>query len=134
VNVLVALHDTKHQFHSEAHVWFAAEGQNAWATCPLTENGFARVLCQPAYPNALASPADALALLDILITGHAETYSFWPDDISLRDTTLFHRAHITGHRQTTDFICSACARGRVERSSRSTRGLRRKRSSAPTQR
>ena len=49
VNVLVALFDPDHVHHEAAHDWFANEGTGGWATCPVTENGFIRVITNPAY-------------------------------------------------------------------------------------
>ena len=34
VNVLIALIDPAHIQHDAAHEWFAAYGQQSWATCP----------------------------------------------------------------------------------------------------
>lgn len=39
VNVLIALFDPGHIHHGAAHEWFGSVGREAWATCPLTENG-----------------------------------------------------------------------------------------------
>ena len=49
VNVLVALFDSSHVHHEVAHDWFADHRAQGWATCPHTENGFVRVLANPAY-------------------------------------------------------------------------------------
>ncbi|MEA9444378.1 hypothetical protein SK355_03445 [Candidatus Fukatsuia symbiotica] len=43
VNVLIALIDPAHIQHDAAHNWFKKQGQQAWATCPLTENGVLRI-------------------------------------------------------------------------------------------
>ncbi len=53
VNVLLALSDPMHIHHEAAHRWFAAKGQSAWATSPITENGFVRIASHPNYPNRL---------------------------------------------------------------------------------
>ena len=44
VNVLIALSDPAHVQHELAHDWFAAHGQHAWATCPITQNGLLRIV------------------------------------------------------------------------------------------
>ena len=44
VNVLIALIDPGHVAHDDAHEWFAATGQTAWAPCPMTENGVIRIV------------------------------------------------------------------------------------------
>ena len=47
INVLVALFDSAHVHHEAAHRWFANVGNASWATCPITENGFVRVVSIP---------------------------------------------------------------------------------------
>ncbi len=98
VNLLLALSDPMHIHHESAHRWFAEKGQEAWATCPLTENGFVRIASHPNYPNR---PGDVAAVLAILrqfckIRGH----HFWTEDISILQT-LEVDAVIT-HAQITD--------------------------------
>ena len=51
VNVLIALFDSAHLHHEAAHVWFAGNSARGWRTCPITENGFLRILSHPGYPN-----------------------------------------------------------------------------------
>jgi hypothetical protein len=100
VNVLVALFDPDHIHHELAHDWFADNRPGGWATCPVTENGFLRVLSNPAYGGAITREPDLVARLrKFCDSGH---HQFWPDAVSLRDTALFDAAFITGHRQLTD--------------------------------
>ena len=83
VNLLLALSDPMHVHHEAAHRWFAEHGQQAWATCPLTENGFVRIASHPRYPNR---PGDVSAVLAILRRFcAAEGHHFWAEDISIRD-------------------------------------------------
>jgi len=99
VNVLIALIDPAHVLHDRAHIWFAAKGQKAWATCPLTENGVLRIVGHPRYPNSPGSPASVAELLISFskLPGHA----FWPDSLSLLDREpanaerLLDSAHVT---------------------------------------
>jgi predicted nucleic acid-binding protein len=63
VNVLVALFDPDHVHHELAHDWFADDGRHAWATCPIAENGFVRVLSNPAYGGSVARVPDLVARL-----------------------------------------------------------------------
>jgi predicted nucleic acid-binding protein len=49
VNVLIALLDATHSFRARAHVWWAAEAAEGWASCPLTENGVVRIIAHPMY-------------------------------------------------------------------------------------
>jgi toxin-antitoxin system PIN domain toxin len=110
VNTLVALFDPDHVHHDLAHDWFADEGRRAWATCPVTENGFIRVLSNAAYGGAVARPSELAARLRRFCAsgGHV----FWEDSISLRDETLFDTALIAGHRQLTDIYLLGLAHAR----------------------
>jgi len=107
VNVLLALFDPTHIHHDPAHDWFGTVGHGAWATCPLTENGFVRVLSNPAYAGRRTRVADALARLEEF-TRHAG-HSFWRDDISLSDGARIDRRHLSGHREVTDAYLLALA-------------------------
>ena len=100
VNVLVALFDPDHVHHDLAHDWFADHVQDGWATCPVTENGFVRVV---SHPRFLATPLRSAVALDQLrkfcASGH---HHFWADSVSLRDAALFDLSAAGGHRQITD--------------------------------
>ena len=50
VNVLIALIDPAHVQHKLAHDWVADQGQNAWATCLVTQNGLLGSLGHARYP------------------------------------------------------------------------------------
>jgi toxin-antitoxin system PIN domain toxin len=100
VNLLVALFDPDHVHHEIAHDWFSDNRKDGWATCPITENGFVRVLAHPGYGSAVARPAALIERLRrFCASGHHE---LWADTISLRDATVFDAAFIGGHRQLTD--------------------------------
>ena len=100
VNVLVALFDPDHIHHDLAHDWFAEQRPAGWATCPLTENGFVRVLSHPKYGQASLRPSWLIGKLQrFCSSGH---HAFWPDSVSLRDDVLFPRHAAIGHRQLTD--------------------------------
>jgi toxin-antitoxin system PIN domain toxin len=98
VNVLLALSDPMHVHHEAAHRWFAETGGQAWATCPLTENGFVRIASHPRYPNR---PGDVSAVLAILRSFcAAEGHQFWAVQISIRE--LLRPNAIITHAQITD--------------------------------
>ena len=108
VNVLIALMDPAHVQHDTAHAWFKVNGRQNWASCPLTENGFIRIVSHPKYPNSIGSPglaADVMARFCVL-PGHA----FWPDDISVRDAKRFDTARLLSTSQVTDSYLLALAR------------------------
>lgn len=56
VNVLLALIDPVHVHHEGASQWFVDASARGWATCPLTENGFVRILSNPSYPGLITRP------------------------------------------------------------------------------
>ncbi|MGE5361650.1 MAG: TA system VapC family ribonuclease toxin [Bacteroidales bacterium] len=100
INVLVALFDPDHVHHDLAHDWFADQGARAWATCPLTENGFVRVVSNPAYASPLHRVEELAARLRRFCRqpGHR----FWPDDVSLLDEQLFDLSVLGSPRHVTD--------------------------------
>ena len=110
VNVLVALFDPDHVHHDLAHDWFADEGRRAWATCPMTESGFVRVLANPAYGSSVTRAPELLSRLRRFCAsgGHA----FWNETLSLRDRATFNSEMVSGHRQLTDIYLLALAHSR----------------------
>lgn len=101
VNVLIALLWPAHDHHDAAHEWFASRGKRSrWATCPLTEMGFVRIVSNPAFSPDALGPADALMLLEHNI-GHPE-HEFWPDDVGLVEAVGPLAARLQGHRQLAD--------------------------------
>ncbi|MGO8670803.1 MAG: TA system VapC family ribonuclease toxin [Capsulimonadaceae bacterium] len=109
VNVLIALHDPLHSGYERAHQWFNGDGQHGWATCPLTENGFVRITCQPHYQNGINTASEALLILDNMTSRHAAGHQFWHDSPSLRDQSLFMVSAIASHKQITDvYLLGLC--------------------------
>jgi uncharacterized protein len=108
VNVLVALFDPDHVHHELAHDWFADDGRAAWATCPMTENGFVRVLSNPSYGGSVTRVPDLVARLTRFCSsgGHV----FWKEPLSLRDADAFDTSLAAGHRQLTDIYLLGLAR------------------------
>jgi toxin-antitoxin system PIN domain toxin len=121
VNVLIALFDADHVHHDLAHDWFADEGAKAWATCPTTENGFLRVLSNPAYHGPdLRSKDLAERLRQFCGTrGH----HVWPDAVSLHDARLFDLSYVAGHRQLTDVYLAGLAKQMKGRLATFDRGI-----------
>lgn len=107
VNVLIALFDPGHIHHEAAHDWFAAEGSAAWATCPLTENGFLRVLSNPGYSGRRTTVGDAAAKLSQFVS--SEDHVFWPDDVSALDSSRLEARKLSGYREVTDAYLLALA-------------------------
>lgn len=100
VNLLVALFDPDHVHHDLAHGWFEDHHAEGWATCPVTQNGFVRVVSNPKYPGG-AERVEALvnSLRTFCASAH---HHFWPDAVSLLDPTIFNAAFVRGQTQVTD--------------------------------
>jgi uncharacterized protein len=107
VNVLIALIDPTHVQHDRAHHWFSAQGKQAWATCPLTENGVLRIVGNARYPNSPGTPAAVAEILSVLcqLIGH----HFWPDDVTLLDSQHIDSARLLDSAQVTDTYLLALA-------------------------
>lgn len=80
VNVLIALLDDRHVHHGAAHRWFQSDQARRWATCPLTENGFVRIVGQAAYKTPFATDVAMDALQSLC---DQDGHFFWPDSVSL---------------------------------------------------
>jgi uncharacterized protein len=110
-NVLIALLDPAHIQHDLAHAWFGSHGQEAWATCPLTENAVLRIIGHARYPNSPGTPAAVAPLMVSLcaLPGHV----FWPDDIRLLDAEKIDASRLLNSSQVTDsyLLALACAHG-----------------------
>ena len=100
VNVLIALLWPAHEHHEAAHRWFAARRRAGWATCPLTQMAFVRVVSNPAFSSDALAPVDAVSLLAHNL--RHPTHEFWPDDIGLVEALGPSAKHLQGHRQLTD--------------------------------
>jgi toxin-antitoxin system PIN domain toxin len=107
VNVLIALIDRTHISHDLAHRWFAAAGSDAWATCPITQNGVIRIVGHPKYPNSPGSPAAVAPFIASLcgLPGH----TFWKDELNILDCPLVDISRIRTPRHVTDTYLLALA-------------------------
>lgn len=106
VNVLIALFDPGHVLHGHARAWWQENEAHGWASCPITENGFLRIVSQPSYPRPVPL-GTALALLK----GWARPprHAFWPNAVSILDDAVIAHRHVLGHRQLTDITLLATA-------------------------
>jgi toxin-antitoxin system PIN domain toxin len=107
LNILTALLWPAHEHHEAAHRWFAARGTACWATCPLTQLGFVRIVSNPAFSADALSPGEALALLAANLT-HA-SHEFWPDSLPVPAAVKPVESSLQGYRQLTDAYLLALA-------------------------
>lgn len=106
VNVLIALFDSAHLRHRDAREWLTRHIGAGWASCPISQNGFVRIISQTAYPQPIPTAHAIRLLADAVATEH---HAFWPDDLSLLDSTRFVHDRIHGPRQLTDAYLLALA-------------------------
>jgi len=112
--------DPIHVHHGAAEDWFEAHATQGWASCPITENGFVRILGSPGYANGPADGAAALNLLRELcaVGGH----EFWPDEVSIRQ--LLPADQLLSPSQVTDLYLLGLAAHRSSRLATFDRRLR----------
>jgi uncharacterized protein len=114
INFLIALLDPDHVFHERAHVWWAANAGEGWASCPLTENGVVRIMCHHGYSQRIhLLPSELIGLLERF--GENSDHEFWPDELSLRDKSHFAADRIHGSRQVTDIYLLGLAASHAAR-------------------
>ena len=109
INVLIALFDQAHVHHALAHGWLerVLSSGARWATCPITENAFVRVLSHPRYSTATTTPADLVRRLRSFCS--LPSHSFWADSVSLVDGRVFDEDLLGGHAHLTDTYLAALA-------------------------
>jgi uncharacterized protein len=79
VNALVALGFSQHEHHDRVSLWVSGlPEKDSFATCPITELGFVRVLNQ--VPQYRVPIADACELISRLRKNRKRRFVFIPDD------------------------------------------------------
>jgi toxin-antitoxin system PIN domain toxin len=106
INVLLALLDSDHVDHQRARRWLPGILDSGWASCPITQNGFVRIISQPRYPSPVP-PAHAAELLEQATA--TAWHEFWPCDVSFLDPAVVDRTRVHGPRQVTDAYLLALA-------------------------
>ncbi|MFY9680832.1 MAG: TA system VapC family ribonuclease toxin [Candidatus Sulfotelmatobacter sp.] len=107
VNVLIALAWPEHRQHSLVRAWFGKNRAKGWATCPLVQAGFVRILSNPAFSSHSVAIPEAVEALRVSLGDDA--HQFWPDSISFPDAVGLLRGRISGHQQVTDAYLVALA-------------------------
>src|SRR5262249_55806780 len=59
-NALIALAWPAHEAHLRVQQWFARSAKEGWATCPLTQAAFVRIISNPAFSPDAVTPREAL--------------------------------------------------------------------------
>ena len=122
LNILTALLWPAHEHHDAAHRWLGARSGARWATCPLTQLGFVRIVSNPAFSRDALSPLEAVALLADNLT-HA-SHEFWADSLSVPAALKAVESRLQGYRQCTDAYLLGLAHRRRSVFATFDRGLR----------
>jgi toxin-antitoxin system PIN domain toxin len=111
VNVLVALFDPQHAHHAAAHRFLeelAARARPAlWATCPVTVNGYLRILSHPRYPHGNHDLGDLARRLRSAC--RSPQHEFWTHAVNASEEGRFDFRQIAGPAQITDAYLLALA-------------------------
>jgi len=99
-NVLIALLWPSHARHELAVKWFARHRGKGWATCPLTEAGFVRIVSNAAFSRDAVTPREAAGVL--AANTAAKDHAFWPDEVPFAEAIAFADVRLVGHQQVTD--------------------------------
>jgi uncharacterized protein len=87
VNMLIALFDAHHIRHRDAFAWHRKHGASGWASCPITQNGFIRIMSHAKYANP--QPVFSLVAAVARFSDSPE-HTFWQDSLSLGVSALLN--------------------------------------------
>jgi uncharacterized protein len=112
-NTLIALCWGPHQHHNSMVNWFAKHAGRGWATCPLTQAAFVRVILQPTFSGRSLL---AQEVFDLLAETTAHTYHhFLPIDFDTTAVRDVCTGGLLGHRQMTDgWLLTTAVRNNVK--------------------
>lgn len=100
VSTLIALAYEYHIAHKVVEAWFDNHAAGRWATCPITECGFVRVVSNPRF--ALSAPSVDEALQVLASFTEMPGHQFWPDDAPIANVFALFAERLHGHQQITD--------------------------------
>ncbi len=100
LNVFIALAWPAHEHHVPARNWFLNRRRSKWATCPITQLGFVRLLSNPAFSPDALPVREALELL--VKNVNESSHEFWPDVLSIPRALKPLMGQVEGYRQFTD--------------------------------
>ena len=103
VSILISLLDANHEHHAAVMGWWN-QNEDPWASCPITQNGYLRIVTQQRYANTI-SVNEAVQKLTQAVSTTA--HEFMSDDISLLDKQLVAHQHIQGPKKMTDIYLLA---------------------------
>jgi hypothetical protein len=99
-NLLIALLWPSHERHDLALKWFVRRRAKGWATCPITQAGFVRIVSNPAFSRDAVQPREAVQVLSANTA--AKDHAFWTDELTIAEGVAFAGVRLMGHQQVTD--------------------------------
>jgi uncharacterized protein len=99
-NALIALCWPRHEHHLTMLEWFGKHARQGWATSPLTQAAFVRIVSQPAFAGRAIGIAEVAALL-LRNTEHRQ-HRLLPLDFGFAEVLGSCSGGLFGHRQITD--------------------------------
>jgi uncharacterized protein len=100
VNVLIGLYWHGQADHELVADWFHRRGARGWATCPMTQAAFVRIVSNPRFSTHATSPREAQQLLGSNMRD--SKHEFWKDELTLDEALIHFAGRVVGHRQITD--------------------------------
>ncbi len=107
VNILLALFDPHHIAHDIVHAWMESIEDFKWSSCPITENGFVRIVSNAKYTNIKSTTNEAITRLTEFM--NSSNHSFWGDSVSITDPKVFSFKKQSGSKRLTDIYLIALA-------------------------
>ena len=108
VNILLAWLWPAHETHKAASSWMHNHRQESWATCPITEMGFLRIVTTRSFSPHAPAWAEAVGILRKHTEG-SPRHCFWPDSLTSTEMDLSLGRRIKGPSQITDAYLLALA-------------------------
>ncbi|MGA3370932.1 MAG: TA system VapC family ribonuclease toxin [Terracidiphilus sp.] len=87
VNVLLAWLWPAHEAHNAASGWIHNHRQEPWATCPITEMGFLRIVTNRSFSPHAPAWAEAAGVLR-RHTEDGSRHCFWQDSLTLAELDM----------------------------------------------
>lgn len=80
--------------------WFTRHRTKGWATCPITQAGFVRIVSNPAVSRDAVQPREAVHVLSA--NKAAKDHAFWSDELPVAEAVGFTGIRLMGHQQVMD--------------------------------
>lgn len=114
VNIIISIVDPEHIHHDLAFNWFRKNSAKGWATCPITENGFIRIISNNYYKNLKISSSEAIDALQELKDNYQEWHKFIPDNVSFNDGEIFDTSFLKSNNTTDNYLVGLAYKNNIK--------------------